>query len=209
MEKPALWSQKQRPPHSGGRDTAWSRGVRGGWSEGRACPLLSGGQRPGPWPVRVGRASGATWPGHAQCCSGHTCGPRAQAPGMLRVPHAPALSHAPACAGAPAAAAVCGLRGPGPPPVGPSAGPGPGSRGPATLPPAGSGAQQTAAEARWGQRPGATVRVGGGRAGVHAAPHAGSPWAPLLHPCALPRRARGGPVPSALPGPLHPGHPCC
>lgn len=71
-----------------------------------------------------GKSVRATWPGQAQCCLGHTCGPRAQVPEMLRVLHTPTPSHAPACAGCP-----CSSRCPtvfvalSPPPVGPSAGP--------------------------------------------------------------------------------------
>lgn len=53
-----------------------------------------------------------------------------------------------------------------------------------------------------------SMRAVGGP-GVRAAPARAPLGAPLLRLCALPWRAWGGPVPSALPTPLHPGHPCC
>lgn len=85
-------------------------GCGAGGVRGEHVPTCLRGQRQGPWPVRMRRASGATWPGQARSCSGHTCGPRAPAPEILRVPHSLALPHAAGCAGGPEAAAVppCG-----------------------------------------------------------------------------------------------------
>lgn len=149
-------------------------GCGAGGVRGEHVPTCLRGQRQGPWPVRMRRASG----------------PRGQArPGPARVTHA-ALGHRlrRSCGSRirsprPMPQAVLGaLKQPlsrlvalSPPPVGLSAGPGPWSRGPATLPPAGSGAQQTATEAPRGQRPGATVRRrAGGRCRSPRGPPAGS-----------------------------------
>lgn len=85
-------------------------GCGAGGVRGEHVPTCLRGQRQGPWPVRMRRASGATWPGQARSCSGHTCGPRAPAPEILRVSHSLAPPHAAGCAGGPEAATVplCG-----------------------------------------------------------------------------------------------------
>lgn len=176
-------------------------GCGAGGVRGEHVPTCLRGQRQGPWPVRMRRASGATWPGQARSCSGHTCGPRAPAPEILRVPHSLAPPHAAGCAGGPEAAAV------------PPCGPVPAPRGAVcrTRPrdPAACRLRCSANSHRSSAGPAPRCyRPAAGRGSVPLPP-AGPPRAPLLRLCALPWRAWGSPACSALPTPWHPGHPCC